>query len=33
MDNNTEWESYWKWLLEEKKLENFVSEMDQVDDM
>ena len=31
MDNNTKWERYWKWLLENKKLENFVSEMDQVD--
>lgn len=32
MDNNIKWECYWKRLLEEKKLENFVSEMDQVDD-
>ena len=32
MDYGTDWESYWEWLLEEHKLKNYVSEMDQVDD-
>ena len=31
MNHGTEWENYWKWLLEQKGLESYVLEMNQVD--